>query len=195
MHQLGLTGVTCGIFNHEGTWEFDPVKVMATLNSDFPNAPFPWRKFSFLNLRDYRAGGLGKFDALPNRLNDYYDTNLIQELKDNGIEANEEDLTALTRNREGRIIWIEEDRFKHIVDRHAGEFKYTFGIEDNAMTIGNFIFYAIKNYPIHKILTEVSQEKKIYVYRILRQGQTNYLHIIILDIGWIVTAYPSWRDT
>lgn len=50
MDQLGLKGVTEGIYNQLGSWEFDPTTVMRNLNSDFPKAPFPWRKFSILNL-------------------------------------------------------------------------------------------------------------------------------------------------
>ncbi len=50
MDQLGLKGVTGGIYNQGGTWEFDPATVMRNLNSDFPNALFPWRKFNILNL-------------------------------------------------------------------------------------------------------------------------------------------------
>lgn len=48
MHQLGLQGITCGIYNSEGSWEFDPTIVMRTLNADF-NVNFPWEQFSFLN--------------------------------------------------------------------------------------------------------------------------------------------------
>lgn len=50
MHQLGLKGVKCGIYNSEGAWVFDPVVVMNTLNSDFPTANFPWRSYHFLNI-------------------------------------------------------------------------------------------------------------------------------------------------
>ena len=50
MHMLGLKGVTCGIYNSEGTWEFDSVEVMKILNSDFPTVSFPWRNFKFLGI-------------------------------------------------------------------------------------------------------------------------------------------------
>ncbi len=50
MNQLGLKGVTCGIYNETGTWEFTPSIVMKNINSDFPSAPFPWRQFDILNL-------------------------------------------------------------------------------------------------------------------------------------------------
>ena len=51
MTQLGLKGVKCGIFNSEGTWEFDPYETIRILNSDFPTARFPWREFKILDLK------------------------------------------------------------------------------------------------------------------------------------------------
>ncbi len=49
--QLGLQNVKCGIYNSEGTWEFDPEIVIRTLNSDFPTTiPFPWKNYPYLNI-------------------------------------------------------------------------------------------------------------------------------------------------
>lgn len=53
MNMWNLKGVTCGIFNSEGTWEFDPVEVMKIFNSDFTTVfqtvP-PWKNFKFLGI-------------------------------------------------------------------------------------------------------------------------------------------------
>jgi len=220
MHQLGLQGVTIGMYNHEGSWEMDPVRAMTTLNRDFPEAAFPWKDFDFLNLLDSSSwgapdvnkfflgagggggfyyfpgadGGGGDFD-FPFRLNNYYDPSLIQELKDSGADVKEIELTGLVRNRDGRIIWLERANFKHITDRHAKELKEMFGIESDARTVGNFILNAIKSYPIVNTYPGEGGQSTFYVYRILRSGQTlGYLHILVSSDGSIITAYPSPTD-
>ena len=50
MEQLGLSGVTCGIFNELGSLEFDPIKILTTLNTGFPDVQFPWKSYNFLDL-------------------------------------------------------------------------------------------------------------------------------------------------
>jgi len=141
------------------------------------------------------------FGDFPFKLNDYYDSSLIGELIGQGIQVVEFEVVAIDKNREDRIIWLtqgtERRGFTHILTRHGenGEpghrFIDYFDISGDAQTIGNFIFNAIKNYPIHLKIPGRNPGAQIYVYQIRRSGNTNYLKIVVDDEGEIVTAYPD----
>jgi hypothetical protein len=134
-----------------------------------------------------------KFGDLQFVLPDYYSQDLIDRLTDQGIEFNLAELNAITRNKEGRLIWLDQGTesrgFEHILLRHTEDFKDIFGMY-NALDIGNFIFNAIKNKPIHKSFDGGFPGQKLYIYRFGR----NYLKIVVADEGFIVTAFPSYND-
>jgi hypothetical protein len=155
-------------------------------------------------ITDLRIGGSNSmFGDFPFQLSNYYDSSLIEELISQGLIENEIGLTAVTRNlgiptgqkippEASRTIWLEQARFTHILDEHKEEFKDDFQLGDDATTIGNFIFYAIKNYPIHNTFPGAGGQSKFYVYSIHRTG--NYLKVLVHDDGSIITAFPSWYD-
>lgn len=146
------------------------------------------------------TSGFGDFRF---QLANYYDSDLIQELKDQGIEVNEEDVVADVRNRgipvknpyrlqpeDSRIIWMEQERFSHILLPHRVlEFKNDFDIWDDATTIGNFIFNAIKGFPIVNVYPGEGGQSKFYVYEIFKTR--NFLKVLVHDDGSIITAFPS----
>lgn len=146
------------------------------------------------------TSGFGDFRF---QLANYYDSDLIQELKDQGIEVNEEDVVADVENRgipvdnpyrlqpeDSRIIWMEQERFSHILLPHRVlEFKNDFDIWDDATTIGNFIFNAIKGFPIVNIYPGEGGQSKFYVYEIFKTR--NFLKVLVHDDGSIITAFPS----
>lgn len=125
--------------------------------------------------------------------NGYYEPNLIDELKRQGIEVDRPELMAIIRNREGKIIWLDQGTttrgFTHIILRHKGDFRDSFGI-DIDRSIGEFILKAIKSREIHRTYDGEFPGSKLYVYRFGR----NYLKLKIADDGSIVTAFPSPTD-
>jgi len=153
-----------------------------------------------IHITDLRLGGPNSmFGDFPFQLSDYRDNSLIGELISQGLIENEIGLTAVTRNRENvelgipsRIIWLEQTRFAHILDKHKEEFKEDFLILDDATTIGNFIFKAIEEYPIVNAFPGAGGQSTFYVYRIIKTG--NYLKVLVLDDGSIITAFPSEYD-
>lgn len=192
MQQLGLKGVTCGIYNSAGTWEFDPVKVIETLNSDFPDAPFPWKKFKHLdiyarstsNSPDYVPLGMGEFY-------EHFDAELIQELLAKGIDVDPQVVAGVGRNRDGEVIWLDEARLDHIYVKHAQQFEDRLEVARDRASICNFILNAIKSYPIIEILPGQGAETQIYVYNIKTSHGWEKLEVLVLmDLGWIISAWP-----
>lgn len=156
------------------------------------------------------------FGDMPFQLNNYYDTELIKELIQQGIiyPSETEKLVAIARNRgipdkdnpgsfieDPRTIWLDmgnEGRgIIHIVRRHSfgdESFDEFWGISD-PYAIGNLIFQAITEYPIVGLpQSGRSGREKFYVYAIRRDGVTNYLHILVTDDGSIITAFPSMYE-
>jgi hypothetical protein len=64
-----------------------------------------------------------------------------------------------------------------------------FQIVADDTTIGNFIYKAIKGYPIVNIFPGEGGQSKFYVYSITKTG--NYLKVLVHDDGSIITAFPS----
>ncbi len=133
------------------------------------------------------------FGDFPFRLGDYYDSRLIEELRNQGVAVDESKLIAITRNQEGKIIWLEQGTstygFDHILQGHSDDFEEYFNIYD-ARDIGNFILGTIKDRQIHRSYDGTYPGDKLYVYRF----GANYLKVIVPNDGFIVTAYPSRTD-
>lgn len=117
--------------------------------------------------------------------------NDVKELIDSGIDVREPKLTAITQNREGRIIWLEEDRFIYIVDGHYKDFNDLFDVSTDPRTIGKFIFETTTKNQIHKTLPGAGGQSKVYVHRF---GAMKYIHVLVLDDGSITTAFPRKYD-
>ena len=83
---------------------------------------------------------------------------------------------------------MDQDRFEHITDGHDALFDNEFDTTKDETAIGNFIFKAIKNYPIINTYKGRGGNSKFYVYRIT--GKSYYLHVLVHDDGSIITAYP-----
>ena len=80
--------------------------------------------------------------------------------------------------------------FSHILLPHRVlEFKNDFDIWDDATTIGNFIFNAIKGFPIVNVYPGEGGQSKFYVYEIFKTR--NFLKVLVHDDGSIITAFPS----
>ncbi|MBY9010436.1 MAG: hypothetical protein KGD74_11275, partial [Candidatus Lokiarchaeota archaeon] len=142
-----------------------------------------------------------EFGDFPFRLSEYYDPALIEELISQGIKVDETKLMAIVQNRESRIVWLEmgtERRgLTHILLGHSEgdkSFRKIFGISGDPQVIGNFIFNAIKKYPIHLTYPSRYPGSKFYVYQIRRKGDINYIHVLVDEEGSIVTAFPSMYE-
>ena len=124
----------------------------------------------------------------PFKLGEYYSEELIRELIANGIEIREDILSAVERNRKGRIIILDTPALIHIFDEHDQDFADQYDLEKDIYTIGNFIFNAIKKYPIIHEYAGEGGRSKFYVYDIFGK---QYLKVLVEEDGFIVTAFPS----
>jgi len=118
---------------------------------------------------------------------------LITELISQGIIENEVGLSAVTRDREGRIIRLEQGDFIHIIDRQRQKpirFEIFAGLLTDAISIGNFIFDSITEYPcVDDTQPGYYPGAFFHIYEIRRGGATNYLHVLVDADGHIVTAF------
>lgn len=120
---------------------------------------------------------------------------LIAELISQGTIENEVGLSAVTRDREGRIIRLEQGDFVHNIDRQRqkpGRFEIFAGLLTDAISIGNFIFDSITKFPcIDDTQPGYYPGAFFHTYEIRRAGATNYLHVLVDADGHIVTAFGS----
>ena len=181
---------------------FDNADIVGLLLSSFQTM-FREQVDAHIFIRDLRIGSsnnlLGDF---PFRLKDaYFKESLIQELISQGIIDSEIGLSGVTENRgiqspkynePSRIIWVDERDFQHILDGHTDDLKDIFKLlSDDPHTIGNSLFQAITEYPIVKTDYSNYPGSRTYTYRIRRDGDTNYLHIVIDGDGHIVTIFTT----
>lgn len=116
---------------------------------------------------------------------------LINELKSSGAKITEKDVVFVTRDKTGQIVWLEEGNssagLKHIVERHASDFKEKHGIDEDKI-------------PAHlkHILTDGTLE---YSHTVERKGRSGYEKLFshnnqyylltgVGSNGFIVSAYP-----
>lgn len=77
-------------------------------------------------VEDYHTYHVGKNGVLVHNANYPKDPDLIQELKDNNIKFNENKIMRMTRDADGKVVWLEEGNsnagYQHILEEHAGDF-------------------------------------------------------------------------
>ena len=59
-------------------------------------------------VEDFHTYQVGKNGVLMHNANYPKDPNLIQELKDNNIKFNENKIMRMTRDADGKVVWLEE---------------------------------------------------------------------------------------
>lgn len=59
-------------------------------------------------VEDFHTYQVGKNGVLMHNANYHKDPDLIQELKDNNIKFNENKIMRMTRDADGKVVWLEE---------------------------------------------------------------------------------------
>ncbi len=159
---------------------------------------FPGYRFIMYNyLFHIPNSGIGD---MPFKLMKYQNPELIEELISKGIIDNDAFLVAVARNRgvdldnykeDPRTVFLLQGDFDHILDHQRQDDRFdVYDIPTDPDSIGNFIFYAIENYPI-VAKPEEGRHPGALIYKYEIRKTNNYLWVLVDPDGHIVTAYSS----
>ena len=113
-------------------------------------------------------------------------TKLVGELTANGIKFNPNNVVAITKTADGKIVWLETGNTKaglnHIIERHGQEFLKK-GISEPE--IPNYLMTAVKNGQI------VGMQRTRPIYEFTYNGTKHRVAIDIGNNGFIVGANPK----
>ena len=113
-------------------------------------------------------------------------TKLVGELTANGIKFNPNNVVAITKTTDGKIVWLETGNTRaglnHIIERHGQEFLKK-GISESE--IPNYLMTAVKNGQI------VGMQRTRPIYEFTYNGTKHRVAIDIGNNGFIVGANPK----
>ncbi|WP_330437878.1 WXG100 family type VII secretion target [Micromonospora sp. NBC_00821] len=113
---------------------------------------------------------------------------LLDELSQAGIKHNPEQIVAIGRNRDGKIVFLEtgNDRagLAHITSRHADDFAKV-GVPEEK--IPDLVFTAVTRGEV------VGTQRTRPIYEVLFEGRTYKLAVSVGNNGFIVGANPVGR--
>ncbi len=125
------------------------------------------------------------------------DKKLVIEVKDRGDKITEEDVVFITKDKDGKIRWLEKGRF-------ATKDKRASGLLHILEHASQFNDKGIPNHLIAKAIEKAIKEPKIVgtsgknrdVYETTINGKVVYIAITISDNGYIVGANPvsNWKE-
>ena len=171
----GLVGsiVTQKLLNEDG--EIDWGVAIAEAGFSAVTAGVAWKEG-----RSVRGGGGGS-EALEGGLS----TKSLDELANSGVKYNPDDIVAITKTTDGRLVWLENGNssagLEHIM-QHVDQFASK-GI--SSKEISNFIIYAIENGKV------VGTQRTRTIYEVMYEGKLQRVAISIGDNGFIVGANPK----
>ena len=132
----------------------------------------------------------------PKKKNDLADTgskglntNLLDELANSGLKYNPEDIVAITKTADGKLLWLENGTdaagLNHIITEHADDFLNK-GITKKQ--IPNYIMSALKN---GKIVGYQGRGTGRPIYEFTYNGEIHKVAITVGNNGFIVGANPK----
>ena len=111
--------------------------------------------------------------------------NLLDELASSGVKYNANDVVAITKTADEKLVWLEKGNsragLEHIM-QHADQFT-TKGISSDK--IPDFIMHAIQNGKI------VGTQRTSPIYEVVYEGKLQRVGISISENGFIVGANPK----
>ena len=136
------------------------------------------------------TGYLGGFGRTSGEKNNET-TILIAELRKNGVKFTEKDIIFITRDKSGRIMWLEKGKssagLEHILSRHIADFEKAFGI--SKVEIPSFLERVISNGEI--VSNTLIKRNGFWGYERIYYYNGNYCLLTGVGTnGFIVTAYP-----
>ena len=110
---------------------------------------------------------------------------LLDELANSGVKYNPDDVVAITKNADGKLVWLENGNsnagLEHIM-QHAEQFA-TKGISSDK--IPDFIMHALEEGKV------VGTQRTRTIYEVMYEGKLQRVAISVGDNGFIVGANPK----
>ena len=125
----------------------------------------------------------GLFDATAGA-----NADLVSELSSSGVKCTPEEILSITRDGNGKIVWLEtgteRSGFQHIIQEHAQDFQNQ-GIPVEELP--NYIMEAIKQ---DNIVGAQGRRMPRPIYEFTYEGQVRRVAIQVGSNGYIVGANP-----
>ena len=139
------------------------------------------QKVGYEDVWDLRNVG----DALESGLN----SNLLDELANSGVKYNPEDIVAITKTADGKLVWLENGTdtagLNHIITEHADDFLNK-GITQEQ--IPDYVMNALEN---GKIVGYQGRGTGRHIYEFTYNGEIHKVAITVGNNGFIVGANPK----
>ena len=139
------------------------------------------RKVEYEGVWDLRNAG----DVLESGLN----SNLLDELANSGVKYNPEDIVAITKTADGKLVWLENGTdtagLNHIITEHADDFLNK-GITQEQ--IPDYVMNALEN---GKIVGYQGRGTGRPIYEFTYNGEIHKVAITVGNNGFIVGANPK----
>ena len=130
----------------------------------------------------YNAGEEGLFRDAAGVVENGLNNQLMNELAESGVKYNADDVVMITKNADGKLLWLEKGGdsagLKHIMDRHAANFADK-GITD----ILSFLNKALQSKPVNTGIGRVGPFADYFI-----NGST--YRVAYGSNGFIVSFYP-----
>jgi len=127
---------------------------------------------------------VGKNSVLVHNANYPKDPDLIQKLKDNNIKFNENKIMRMTKDADGKVVWLEEGNsnagYQHILEEHAGDFANQ-GISPEQ--IPDYVMDAVTN---GEVIGTQGRPPGRPIYSFEYNGEIREIAVTIGDNGFIV---------
>ena len=139
------------------------------------------RKVEYEGVWDLRNAG----DVLESGLN----SNLLDELANSGVKYNPEDIVAITKTADGKLVWLENGTdtagLNHIITEHADDFLNKGIMQEQ---IPDYVMNALEN---GKIVGYQGRGTERPIYEFTYNGEIHKVAITVGNNGFIVGANPK----
>ena len=139
------------------------------------------QKVGYEGVWDSRNAG----DLLESGLN----SNLLDELANSGVKYNPEDIVAITKTADGKLVWLENGTdtvgLNHIITEHADDFLNKGIMQEQ---IPDYVMNALEN---GKIVGYQGRGTERPIYEFTYNGEIHKVAITVGNNGFIVGANPK----
>lgn len=134
-------------------------------------------------------GGSGTGEGGTDVLNNLKPQNLMDELASSGVKYNPDDVIAVTKTADGKLVWLENGTdtagLNHIITEHADDFLNK-GITQEQ--IPDYVMNALEN---GKIVGYQGRGTGRPIYEFTYNGEIHKVAITVGDNGFVVGANPK----
>ena len=148
-----------------------------------------------LNMADAKLGWSNKgvkgnvVESVTGDIESGLNSNLLDELDNSGVKYNPEDIVAITKTADGKLVWLENGTdtagLNHIITEHADDFLNK-GITQEQ--IPDYVMNALEN---GKIVGYQGRGTGRPIYEFTYNGEIHKVAITVGNNGFIVGANPK----